>query len=185
MCIYVSSCWIRLGWVNYIISTLFHCTLATDTQINIPFLPYPLHQYMFCQNFTKHLAYSTAVYMFSTIVICYTNYRYLVDCIVIFINSTSSLFLGTQEHYVQINIGVSNGDCKYNPRFLRVRRWPVTNITPILLYPPRSSCWYQMDRKMDRTQWQYHHCQQKNPSPCWKLKSVSPVIKRIHLSSSK
>jgi len=71
---------------------------------------------MFCQNFVKHLTHSTAVYTFSTTVIPYTNFQYPVDCILIFITSTSSLFLGTQEHYVQINIRLSNGDCKYNPR---------------------------------------------------------------------
>jgi hypothetical protein len=117
--------------------------------------------------------------------ISYTNFQYLVDCIVILITSTSSLFLGTQQHYVQINIRVSNGDCKYNSRFIGLRRRSVTRLAVLLLYPPRSSYWYQMYRKMERPQRQYQHCQQKNLCPCWELKLVSPVIKHIHLSSSK
>jgi hypothetical protein len=126
--------------------------------VNIQFLPYPLHKYMFGQDFAKHLTHSTAVYMFSTIVISYTNFQYLVDRIVIFITSTSSLFLNTQEHYVQINIRVVNGDCKYNPRFIRVRRRSVTSLAALLLYPPRSSRWYQMYRKMGRPQRHYQLC---------------------------
>lgn len=154
-------------------------------RLNIPFFPYPLHQYMFCQNVTKHHTHSTAVYMFSTTVISYTTFQYLVDCIITFITSTSSLFQGTHEHYVQITIRVSNGDCKYNLRSLGVRWRSVTSLTLLLLYPPRSSCWYQMDRIMDRTQRQYQHSQQENLCPCWELQSVSPASKLIHLSSSK
>ena len=42
MHIYVSSCWNVLGWVHYVVSTLFQCTLATDTQeiSNSSLIPY-------------------------------------------------------------------------------------------------------------------------------------------------
>jgi len=66
---------------------------------------------MFGQNLAKHLTHFTAVYTFSTIAISYTNFQYLADCIVIFITSTSSLFLGTQEHYMQINTVRSESRC--------------------------------------------------------------------------
>jgi len=140
---------------------------------------------MFGQDFAIHLTHSTAVYMFSTIVISYANFQYLVDRIVIFITSTSSLFLGTQEHYVQINIRVANGDRKYNPRFIRVKKAVSNQSRGTLALPSQKQRWYQMYRKMGMPQRHYQHCQQKNLCPCWKQKSVSPVIKRIQLSSSK
>lgn len=92
----------------------FSLQISHRYSVNIQFLPYPLHKYMLRPNFAKHLTHSTALYTFSATAIFYTNFQYLVDCMVIIITSTSSLFLRTQEHYVQINIRVSNGDCKYS-----------------------------------------------------------------------
>ena len=92
---------------------------------NIQFLPYPLHKHMFGQNFTKHFTHSTAVYTFSTTVISYKNFRYLADCIVTFITSPSSFFLGTQEHYVHINTVRSESRCALRHKQICRKCWRI------------------------------------------------------------